>query len=144
MSDVPYLAAFIAGFVSTLVFHQGIATLLWLSGAFPRTPYDLHPSAPLGVPAVISLAFWGGLWGMVLWTMVRHGTGGAYWLRALIAGALLPTVVSFFIVSPLKGLPVAGGWDPRIVGGVLMINATWGLGVALLMRSMVRTTAGTR
>jgi len=135
-----YLTAFIAGFVSTLVFHQGIVTLLWLSGVLPRTPYDLHPTGPLGVPAVISLAFWGGLWGIAIWTLVRHGTGGAYWLRALIAGAVLPTAVTFFIVSPLKGLPVAGGWDPRVVASVLLINGVWGLGVALLMRSQARRT----
>jgi hypothetical protein len=33
--------AFVAGFVSTLVFHQGLLTLLHLAGALPRAPYDL-------------------------------------------------------------------------------------------------------
>ena len=31
-----FVKAFIAGFVSTLVFHQGVLTLLYLAGAVPR------------------------------------------------------------------------------------------------------------
>jgi hypothetical protein len=46
--------AFIGRFLSTLVFHQGVLTLFWLSGALLRTPYDLTPAPPLGVPAVMS------------------------------------------------------------------------------------------
>lgn len=37
------MRAFIAGFLSTLVFHQGVLTLFWLSGALPRAPYDMLP-----------------------------------------------------------------------------------------------------
>jgi hypothetical protein len=52
-----YLKAFIAGFASTLVFHQG---LLWLyTGGFsPRAPWNMTPVPPLngviGVRHVIS------------------------------------------------------------------------------------------
>src|SRR5262245_38985446 len=98
-----HVKAFIAGFVATLVFHQGALTLLWLSRAVPRTPYGMAPTRPLGVPAVISLAFWGGVWGAALWPLLRNATGGAYWLRALVLGALLPSIVALFVVLPLKG-----------------------------------------
>ena len=135
---MPYVRAFIAGFLSTLVFHQGVLTLLWLSGASPRVPYDTTPSSPLGVPAVLSLAFWGGIWGMVIWPFLRNAAPGAYWLRALLIGAVAPSVVALFIVFPLKGMAVAGGWDPRIIVGALMLNGAWGLGVALFMRSTAR------
>jgi len=61
-----YLKAFIAGFVSTLVFHQGVLWLLYTGGFSPRAPWNMTPVPPLNAPAVISLAFWGGVWGVVL------------------------------------------------------------------------------
>jgi MFS-type transporter involved in bile tolerance (Atg22 family) len=137
-----FLKAFIAGFVSTLVFHQGVLTLLHLAGAFPRAPYDLGAVPPLGIPAVISLAFWGGVWGAAIWPLLKNAAGAAYWLRALVIGAIGPSAVALFIVFPLKGMPMAGGWDPKLVIGALVLNGAWGLGLALLMRLMTsaRTT----
>jgi hypothetical protein len=38
---VQFVKAFIAGFVSTLVFHHGVLALLYLAGAVQRAPYDL-------------------------------------------------------------------------------------------------------
>ena len=128
-----YATPFIAGFLSTLVFHQGVLTLLWLSGAIPRAPYDMTAIPPLGIPAVMSLAFWGGLWGVVMWPSLKNTVGRPYWIRALLIGALVPSVVALFIVFPLKGHDVAGGWDPKIIVGALVLNGAWGLGVALFM-----------
>lgn len=128
--------SFAAGFVSTLVFHQGVLALLHLAGAVPRAAWSLAPVAPFGVPSVLSLAFWGGLWGIVLWWLIRGRRGASYWWLALLWGALLPSAVALLIVFPLKGMPVAGGWDPKILLGALLLNGAWGLGVALLMRLM--------
>jgi hypothetical protein len=89
---------------------------------------------PLNAPAVISLAFWGGLWGIVLWALIGASNGGAYWTMALVIGALGPSLVAWFVVMPIKGLGFAGGWDPKIIVGALLLNAGWGLGAALLMR----------
>jgi hypothetical protein len=61
-----------------------------------------------------------------------------YWTLALVLGALGPSIVALFVVFPLKGMPVAGGWDPKIIVGALILNGAWGLGVALLMRLMLR------
>lgn len=128
-----HLKAFIAGFVSTLSFHQGLLWLLYAGGVSPRAPWNLAPVPPLGVPAVISLAFWGGIWGIVLWALIRASRGGAYWTRAIVIGALGPSLVAWFVVMPLKGIGFAGGWDPKIIVGALLLNAAWGVGVALLM-----------
>ena len=125
--------AFIAGFISTLVFHQGVLALLYFGGAVQRAPYDLEAAPPLGIPAVISLAFWGGVWGAAIWPLLHNAAGAAYWLRALVIGAIGPSAVALFIVFPLKGMPVAGGWDPMLLGAALLLNGAWGLGVALLM-----------
>ena len=87
---------------------------------------------PLGVPAVVCLAFWGGIWGVVLSPLLRHTKGAAYWTRAVLFGAVVPSAVGLFVVRPLKGMPVAGVWNPAVIIAALLLNGTWGLGVALL------------
>ena len=48
-----------------------------------------------------------------------------YWITALAFGALLPSMVAWFVVSPLKGLPVAGGWKPANLMMLLLLNGAW-------------------
>ena len=129
-----YLKAFLAGFLSTLVFHQGALAILHGAGATPRKPWVMSPVPPLGIPSVLSLALWGGVWGIALWLMIRRSSGPRHWLLAVFLGAVLPTLVAFFVVFPLKGLPVGGGWKPDLIVGALPLNGAWGLGVAALMR----------
>lgn len=129
-----YAEAFIAGFLSTLVFHQGVLTLFWLFGVFPRAPYDMQATAPLGVPAVISLALWGGVWGAAISAALKNAVGRTYWLRALLLGAVGPSAVALLIVLPLKGMPVAGGFDPKLIAGAFILNGAWGFGLALFAR----------
>jgi hypothetical protein len=129
-----YVKAFIAGFASTLVFHQGLLWLLYAGGVSPQAPWNMTPVPPLNAPAVISLAFWAGVWGIVLWALIRTSRGAAYWATAFVIGALGPSVVAWFVVMPIKGMGFAGGWDPKIIVGALLLNGAWGLGVALLMR----------
>jgi len=129
-----YLKAFFAGFLSTLVFHQGGLAVLHGLKMTPRNPWVMAPTPPMGVPSVISLAFWGGLWGIALWLMIRGSGGSKYWLLAVVLGAILPTLVAFFVVFPMKGLPVGGGWKPDLIVGALLLNGAWGLGVALFLR----------
>ena len=131
-----YVKAFIAGFVSTLAFHQGVLALLHLAGVVSRAPYDLGRVPPLGIPAVISLAFWGGVWGAAIWPLLKNVAGPAYWLRALVIGAVGPSAVALFMVMPLKGMPMAGGWEAKLIVGALILNGAWGLGMALLLRLM--------
>jgi hypothetical protein len=133
-----YLKGFIAGFVSTLVFHQGVLWLLHAGGFSPRAPWNMTPVPPLHAPAVISLAFWGGLWGIVLWALIGASGGSAYWIKALVIGALGPSLVAWFVVMPIKGLGAAGGWDPKIIVGALLLNGAWGIGTALLIRMLSR------
>src|SRR5262249_60027654 len=127
---VPFVQAFSAGFVSTLVFHQGVLALLYLAGAVPRAPYDLRAVPPLGLPAVISLAFWGGVWGAAIWSLLKHVGGAAFWVWAVVIGAIGPSAVALFIVYPLKGMPVAGGWGPQPVRAALVFYRGSGCGLA--------------
>jgi hypothetical protein len=130
-----YLKAFLMGYASTLIFHQGLIAILHEIGFIPRIPYSLAPTAPFQIPQVISLAFWGGVWGIPLWLVIRRMKHLKYWLTALIFGALLPSMVAWFVVFPLKGQPLAGGWKPVNLMMALLLNGTWGIGVALPMKN---------
>lgn len=131
--------AFLAGFLSTLVFHQGVLALLNAAGMTTRRPWVMAPTRPFGAPGVLSLAFFGGLWGIFLWELIRKKTGAAHWAGALLIGAVLPTLVALFVVLPLKGMGMGGGFKPDLVAGALILNGAWGLGVAALMRLFGRT-----
>lgn len=133
-----YFRAFAAGFISTLTFHQGLLWVFHRLGAFARTPWNMDPVPPFGVPSVVSLACWGGVWGVAIWYLMRHATGAAYWARAIVFGALGPSAVALFVVFPLKGMPMAGGWDPKLIVGALIVNAAWGLGLGVFLRLLRR------
>jgi hypothetical protein len=135
-----WFKAFLAGFFSTLIFHQGLLAILHAAGATPRAPYSLDPVPPLGVPAVLSLAFWGGVWGILLWLVIAGAEGPRYWLLALLFGAVAPSAVALLVVLPLKGQPAGGGWKPAVIVGALLLNGAWGIGVAAFMRLFHRSS----
>jgi len=141
-----WVSAFLAGFLATLIFHQGLLALLHAAGASPRPAYVMTSTPPLGVPQVLSLAFWGGVWGIALWLVLQSvGASWLYWVSALVFGAIFPSIVALFVVLPLKGLPAAGGWNPQLIVGALLLNGAWGIGTALLLRvfgRFVHTGAG--
>ncbi|MEO6173268.1 MAG: hypothetical protein ABIP02_09135 [Arenimonas sp.] len=128
------LRSFIAGFISTLVFHQGLFHLLYLAGKVPKPAWNMAAVPPLQVPAVISLAFWGGVWGIALWAMIKKQSNVRQWLLAVVLGALLPSIVALLLVFPMKGGEFAAGWDPKMWIGAFLLNGAWGLGVLLFMK----------
>src|SRR3954447_17714517 len=96
------LLAFIAGFLATLFFHQPVLWLLHIAGLTPRGPYNMKAVPPLHVPSVISLSFWGGVWGIIMiLALARVRRDSAYYAIATIFGALLPTLAAWFISAPL-------------------------------------------
>jgi hypothetical protein len=128
------LLGFVAGFLAVLLFHQPVLAVLSYIGLAKAGVYSFTATGPLGVPQVISLAFWGGVWGL-LFAAIEHRfpRGSAYWIYAFLFGAIFPTLVAWFIVLPMKGSPMAGGWEiNRMLTGVL-INGAWGLGTGLLL-----------
>jgi len=129
------VAGFAAAFLATLVFHQIGVELCHLVGLTPNTPYNLHPVPPFSVPQVISLSFWGGVWGIVYVLVERSFPRwpGGYWGGAIIFGAIVPTVFSWFVVAWLKGLPLGYGFHfPGLVVGPI-VNGLWGLGTGVFL-----------
>jgi hypothetical protein len=132
------LFGFIAGFVATLIFHQIGLLLLHFVGMTPNMPYNMNSVPPFAVPQFISLSFWGGVWGIIFVLIEPYlvRSPGGYWVGAIIFGAIFPTAVAWFIVRPLKGLPVA---DVFRVPGIFIgpiVNGLWGLGTALFLSWM--------
>jgi hypothetical protein len=139
-SAVRLLLGFIAGFIATLVFHQIGLLLLHFAGLTPRLPYDMHPVLPFHVPQFVSLAFWGGVWGIVFVLVegaIARSPGG-YWVGAIVFGAIFPTLVAWFVVLPMKGLPASLGFHfPGVLVGPI-VNGLWGLGTAVFLMLMAR------
>lgn len=121
----------VAGAVSVLVFHQGALALLNALELATRAPYAMAPTKPFGVPQVWSLVFWGGVWGALLAASLGRLDGSRLLLAALLFGALLPTLVAWFVVAPLKSQPIAGGGVPTAMAIGVLLNGVWGLGTGI-------------
>lgn len=128
---------FIAGFFATLIFHQLTLLVLWKTGIAPFAPFSMARTEPFGLPAFVSLAFWGGVWGVVF-SLIHGGfprdTG--YWLSSFLFGAILPSTVALLVVLPLKGRPVGGGWHPPLLATAFLINGAWGIGTGIIYRGL--------
>ena len=109
--------------------------VLHLIGLTQRTPFAWAPIAPLGVPGVVSLALWGGVWGIVLaYAEFFLAETAGTWMFALVFGALAPSMANWFVSAPLHGFPLGSGWHLSEMVTSLLVNAAWGLGTGLLLR----------
>ncbi len=125
--------AFLAGVIAVPIFHQLLLGAMFLSGIVPFAPFNLAPTKPFGVPDIVSISFWGGVWGVVfVLTVARWFSGASYWLASAVIGGVALTLVFMFIVWPLK----VGGLPPDMVGLFIIgfvLNAAWGIGWALFL-----------
>ena len=129
------LAGFLAGFLATLIFHQLTLAFLRAINLAPFAPFSMQPTSPFGIPAVFSLAFWGGVWGIIyIFIHHRFPRKAGYWLIAFLFGAIFPTLVAMLIVLPLKGKPMGGGWHFPLLLTAFLINGAWGVGTGLILK----------
>jgi hypothetical protein len=128
---------FVAAAISVLTFHQGMWALLygWAqyfgTGGMDRHPYPFNPIPPLGIPLIVDLCFWGGLYGLVF-GLLRPRFTLPLWLCGLIMG-IIAALVGMFIVAAIKGSPIAGGWMVWPILRSFLINGAWGVGVGLIL-----------
>ena len=119
---------FVAGFIAVLLFHQPVVAMLAAMGIIKAGVYSMTATAPMGVPQVISLSFWGGVWGVLLAAALRRYVDGALVIAATIFGAILPSLVAWTVVAALKGQPLFAGGAAKGIAVGLLVNAAWGLG----------------
>ncbi len=134
------MVGFAAGFFSVWIFSSGMIAILYAAGAaVPFAPWSMAPAPPLGVPQTLSSAFWGGLWGVVYAFLEPRLTARfGWWSGGLVFGAVLPLFVLWFVVMPLKGLPIGGGFALSKVPLDIVLHAVFGLGTSILFRLGVR------
>ena len=127
------LLGFVAAVISVLTFHQGMWALLHAAGVMPPAPYPTNPVPPFKVPLIASLCFWGGVYGFIFGLVLpRLPRAMPTWSLGLGLG-LLAAIIGWFVVAPLKGQPVAGGFVPARMLISLLINGTWGVGVGVIL-----------
>ena len=124
------LLGFVAAVIATLVFHQAMWAALYGIGLMQRAPFPMDATAPWGVPKMVSLCFWGGLYGAVFGLVMPRLTA-PLWLCGLVLG-IIAALVGMFVVLPLKGQPVGYGFAWRPWALSLLINGFWGIGVGLI------------
>lgn len=138
MSTAQRLAVgFLCAVLSVLTFHQGMLLLLRELGLFGIPPtaivWNLQANArAFSLPSLVNLCFWGGLYGAAFGALAPRITW-PMWLAGLATG-VAAALVGLFIVSALRGTPIAGGW--RLMAWVrsLSINGAFGLGLGLIYR----------
>jgi len=135
------LFGFIAAAISVLTFHQAmweVLHLLALPGMGMPPPYPTDPIAPFGIPRVLNLAFWGGLYGIVF-ALVLPRLTAPLWLAGLGLG-IIAALVGLLVVPAIKGLPIGGGWMWQNWARSFLINGFWGFGVGIILPLMIRRT----
>ena len=138
------IAGFISGALAVLIFHQGAYALLHAMQILPRPAFGMAPTEPFGVPQLWSYVFWGGVWGVLLAAALGRMATGRLLVAALIFGAVLPTLVVWFVVAPIKGQPIASGFVPSRMWIGPVLNGAWGLGTGIglaLARGLFRGRA---
>jgi hypothetical protein len=137
------LLGFVAGAIAVLTFHQGLIAILHvlaLPGLEVRgLPYNTMPVPPFGIPTFANLAFWGGVYGTVF-GVLAPALNGPKWFYGIIMG-IIAALVGMFIVSPLKGGAIAGGWVLANWVRSFLINGFWGLGLGLIYPPLARRRA---
>ena len=127
------LIGFAAGFLSHLVIEGALGAGLYAAGLIPSLPWSLAPVGPLGLPQSLSLAFWAGLFGVLYvllepWLAARLGQ----WQGGFFYGLVVPLSCDWFIVLPLKGYGIGGGFHPAAVPIDIALNAALGLGAVAI------------
>jgi hypothetical protein len=134
------ILGFAAGAIAVLTFHQGLLAALHVL-ALPglkvaNAPYNTTPVPPFGIPSVLNLAFWGGMYG-ILFGLIAPSLGRPAWLYGIAMG-IFAVLVGRFVVAPLKGIAPGGGFVLAAWLRSFLINGFWGLGLGLIYPLLVR------
>jgi len=138
------VTGFIAGFVGVLVFHQLGFFIANELGLLKVPLYSMRGVPPWGVPTILSSAFWGGLWGIAAAFVVPRLPGAlSRALGWILFAAIVVTLVNWFVVLPIKGAPVGGGFRMPGVMVVPLVYGFMGFGMWLIA-GLVRGVFGWR
>jgi len=121
----------VAGALSVLLFHQTSLQILYWLGVAPQAAFRLAHVPPFNMPMVVSLTFWGAVYGAVFGLLKPHLPGRIYWYGLPLG--LCAMLLSWFIFLPLKGVPIAFGGASGPMLRSAMAYLLWGVGVTVLL-----------
>jgi len=121
----------VAGALSVLLCHQTTYQIAYWLGVATHPAFRMAVVPPFNVPVVVSLTFWGAMFGVIVGLTPR--LPGGLLLRGLLAG-VLSLLMAWFVVRPMAGHAVAFGWKTHMMIPSALANLAWGYGVVLLQR----------
>ena len=121
------------GGVCVLPFYQGLWTACTKAGLSLR----LYPAG--GLPLIVLLCLIGAVAGAgYALAMPRWNVPG--WRTGALLG-LLMTLLLWFVVSPLRGLPIAGDLQVVRMAQTLTIHVAWGICLGISLKLLFAWTA---
>lgn len=121
----------VGGALSILVFHQTtLEAFFWLGWA-PHAAFRIAQVAPFNVPLVVSITFWGAVYGGLFELLLPY-LRGPLWLKGVGAG-LAAMAVAWFVFLPIMGHPAAFGWDGWSMLRSFIAYQMWGVGLSIVI-----------
>ena len=135
----------LAGALAILVFHQTTLQIFFWFGLSPQAAFRIAHVPPFHAPLVVSITFWGAVYGGLL-GMALPWLPGPLYAKSAMAGAFA-TGLAWFLFLPLMGRPAAFGWQAWPMLRSFAAYQMWGIGVSLLLpllhpRDICRRPAG--
>jgi hypothetical protein len=127
----PIFLGCIAGAIAVLVFHQTTLQLFFWFGLAPQAAFRVAVVTPFNAPMVVSVTFWGAVYGGVF-GLVAPRLRVPILVKALLAG-LFAMLMTWFVVRPLAGHPIAFGWQSIAMLRSAAACIMWGIGITLIL-----------
>jgi len=121
-----------AAALSHVIFQGALGAALHAANLVPELVWSLEPVPPFGVPATVNNMFWDGLWGMLYALLEPRLTARLGRLPGGLLLGLASLLTFWFVVLPLKGAGVGGGFHGAEVAIDVAFDLTFGIGTAIL------------
>jgi hypothetical protein len=121
----------VAGALAVLVFHQTTLQIFFWIGWAPRAAFRVALVPPFNVPLVVSITFWGAVYGGLFGLLMPY-VKGPLWLKGICAG-LCAMTLAWFVFLPLMGHPSAFGWQAWPMLRSFVAYQMWGIGLSLVL-----------
>ena len=119
----------VAGALAMLLCHQTSLQLLYWCGLIQHPAFRLASVPPFNVPMIVSVTFWGALFGAILNMLPTLPARVS--VRGLV-NSLFAILMVWFFVRPIAGHGVAFGWNPHAMAASAFAGLCWGYGVAVI------------
>ena len=135
----------LAGALAILVFHQTTLQIFFWLGFSPQAAFRIAQVPPFNAPLVVSITFWGAVYGGLL-GLVLPWIPGPLFAKTAMAG-VCATGLAWFLFLPLMGHSAAFGWQTGPILRSFAAYQMWGIGISLLFtllhpREIGRRSAG--